>query len=173
MPYLLGYGADGKLSLHQAQYPQAMGIVGDQHRLYLATRSPFVCLEIVLGPHERANQKHDKVYVPRNFQTAGAVDLHEVGVKTDGKVVFVNTKFSCLSELSLTHSFKPIWKPPFVPKLAAEDRCHLNGLGMVNGQPRYASAARRSDVVDGWRDRRSDGEVIIDIETKIFQPLAF
>ncbi|MEO1657788.1 MAG: TIGR03032 family protein [Pseudomonadota bacterium] len=165
MLYLLGPGTDGKLSLHQAQYPQAMGIVGDQHRLYLATHTQIVRLENVLGPNERANQKHDKVYVPRNFQTTGAVDLHEIGVKSDGRVVFINTKYSCLCELSLTHSFRPVWKPSFISRLAPEDRCHLNGLAMVAGEPRYASAACRSDVVDGWRDRRHDGGIIIDIET--------
>ena len=74
--------------------------------------------------------------------------------------MFINTKYSCLCELSLKHSFKPIWKPSFISQIVAEDRCHLNGLAMHE-----ASAVCRSDVVDGWRDRRHDGGIIIDIET--------
>ncbi len=163
--YLFGPGTDEKLAMHQAAYPQAMGVVGNAHRIYLASHSQIVRLENVLAPGQRANNKHDRVYVPRNFQTTGAVDLHEIGVCADGKIVFINTKYSCLCEFSLTHSFRPIWKPKFISKLAPEDRCHLNGLAMKDGKPRFASAICRSDIVDGWRDRRHDGGVIIDIET--------
>ncbi|MEO1662647.1 MAG: TIGR03032 family protein [Pseudomonadota bacterium] len=163
--YILGHGRDKKLSLHQAHYPQAMGVVGNGARLYLASLNQIIRLENIVGPNQLANDKHDKVYVPRNFQTTGAVDLHEIGVCKDGRVVFINTKYSCLCELSLKHSFKPIWKPSFISQLAPEDRCHLNGLAMEDGVPRYASAVCRSDVVDGWRDRREDGGIIIDIET--------
>ncbi|GAB5455095.1 MAG: hypothetical protein Hens2KO_13240 [Henriciella sp.] len=163
--YILGHGLDRKLSLHQARYPQAMGVVGDGERIYLASLNQIVRMENVLGPNQIANEKHDKVYVPRNFQTTGAVDLHEIGVTNEGKIVFINTKYSCLCELSLKHSFKPIWKPNFISQIVAEDRCHLNGLAMVDGQPKYASAVCRSDVVDGWRDRRHDGGIIIDIDT--------
>ena len=163
--YILGHGLDQKLSLHQAGYAQAMGVVGNGARLYLASLNQIIRLENVIGPNQLANEKHDKVYVPRNFQTVGAVDLHEIGIKKDGKVVFINTKYSCLCELSLKHSFRPIWKPAFISQLAPEDRCHLNGLAMANGEPRYASAVCRSDIVDGWRDRRHDGGVIIDIQS--------
>ena len=112
--YLFGHGLDGKLAMHQAAYTQAMGVVGDAQRIYLATHGQIVRLENILAPGQRANEKHDKVYVPRNFQTTGAVDLHEIGVRSNGKVVFVNTKYSCLCEFSLVHSFKPIWKPAFI-----------------------------------------------------------
>lgn len=163
--YLIGHGLEGKLALHEAQYPQAMGVVGDQNRLYLGTLTQLVRLENVLQPGQLANKAHDKVYVPRNLQVFGNIDFHEMGIRTDGRVVVVNTRFSCLCEPSLTHSFKPIWKPDFISKLAPEDRCHLNGLAMVDGAPKYVTAVCRSDVVDGWRDRRHDGGVVIDIDT--------
>lgn len=162
--YLIGHGSDNKLALHEAAYPQAMGITADENRIYLGTLTQLVRLENVLAPGQIANQVHDKVYVPRNFQTLGNIDFHEVGVRSNGKVVFINTRYSCLCEPSLTHSFKPIWKPPFISKLAPEDRCHLNGLAMVDGEPRYVTAVCKSDVVDGWRDRRHDGGLVIDIE---------
>lgn len=163
--YLFGSGTDGNLAMHQAGYPQAMGVVGDGNRIYLAAHSQIIRLENVLGPGQAANGKHDRVYVPRNFQTTGAVNLHEIGVCSNGRVVFVNTRYSCLCEFSLTHSFKPVWKPEFISKIAPEDRCHLNGLAMREGEPRYVSAVCRSDVVDGWRDRRDDGGIVIDIDT--------
>jgi uncharacterized protein (TIGR03032 family) len=80
-------------------------------------------------------------------------------------VVFVNTLFGCLATVSDRHSFVPLWKPPFSSKLAAEDRCHLNGLALENGRPAYVTAVSRSDVADGWRERRRDGGCVIDVRT--------
>lgn len=163
--YLIGAGMDGKLALHEAQYPQAMGVAGDQERLYLGTLTQIVRMENVLSEGQLANKAHDKVFVPRNMQTTGNIDIHELGLRNNGRMVFVNTSYSCLCEPSVKHSFKPIWKPDFISKLAPEDRCHLNGLAMVDNEPKYVSAVCQSDVVDGWRDRRHDGGVIIDVET--------
>ena len=82
-----------------------------------------------------------------------------------GGVIFVNTLFSCLATVSEKYSFIPLWQPPFISKLAAEDRCHLNGLALRDGLPRYVTAVSQSDVADGWRDRRPDGGCVIDISS--------
>nr|MDQ4087650.1 TIGR03032 family protein [Pseudomonadota bacterium] len=80
-----------------------------------------------------------------------------------GRIIFVNTKFSCLATTSPRHGFKPLWKPAFISALAAEDRCHLNGLALHEGGPAYVTAASRSDMAGGWRDRRHDGGLLIDV----------
>lgn len=163
--YLVGRGPDGKLAVHEAIYPQAMGITADTNRIYLGTLTQVVRMENVLASGHLANETHDKVYVPRNMQTTGNVDIHELAIRADGQIIFVNTRHNCLSIPSVTHSFKPVWKPEFISGLATEDRCHLNGLAMVDGQPKYVSAVSQSDVKDGWREKRQDGGVIIDVET--------
>src|SRR5262249_27007303 len=81
-----------------------------------------------------------------------------------GRVIFVNTLFGCLSTTSDRHSFQPLWQPTWQSKLAAEDRCHLNGLALEDGRPRYVSAVSQSDVADGWRDHRREGGVIGDVK---------
>jgi hypothetical protein len=83
--------------------------------------------------------------------------VHDLAVDGSGRLVFVATLFGFLATLSHRYSFTPLWRPPFVSKLAAEDRCHLNGLALEGGRPCYVTAVSRSDVVDGWRDRRRDG----------------
>ena len=60
-------------------------------------------------------------------------------------------------------SFRPLWRPNFISALAPEDRCHLNGLAMDGARPAYVSAVSRSDVADGWRERRRDGGIVIDV----------
>lgn len=161
--YLVGHTAEGRLAMHEAPYPQAMGVVGDGNRIYLGTLTQLVRLENALAPGVIANGKHDRLYVPRNQQTFGNVDFHELGIRDGGAVVVVNTRFSCLCEPSLTHSFRPIWKPDFITELAPEDRCHLNGLAMVDGQARFVTAVAHCDDAEGWRKHRRDGGIVIDI----------
>lgn len=163
--YLVGSDAAGRVSFFERIFERAMGIVGNAQRIYLGSLYQLWRFENVLRANEVIHGQFDKCYVPRNAQTIGDLDIHELGIRKDGRVVFINTKYSCLAELSLTHSFKPIWKPDFISKLAPEDRCHLNGLAMVDGEPKYVTAVSRSDAVDGWRDRRADGGVVIDIDS--------
>lgn len=163
--FLVGVGPDGNVSLNQQSYTRAMGVHYHGGRLYLGSLFQVWRLENMLRPGEVANNGFDAVFVPRNGQTTGDVDVHELAVDRDGRIIFVNTRYSCLATLDLTHSFKPIWTPPFISRLAPEDRCHLNGLAMAEGRPRYMTAVSRSDVINGWRERRHEGGVLIDVET--------
>ena len=161
--YLLGRGKEKKLALHEALWPQAMGVVGDSQRLYLGTLTQLVRLENVLGAGQLANDTYDRIYVPRNAQTFGHIDFHELGIRADGSVIVVNTRFSCLCEPSLVHSFRPVWQPPFITALAAEDRCHLNGLAMKDGEPAYVTLVAATDAEKGWRALRDGGGQVIDV----------
>ncbi len=163
--YLIGCDSNGRVSFFERIFERAMGIVGNARRIYMGGLFQLWRFENILQGNQVIHKQFDKCYVPRNAQTLGDLDIHELGICDNGKVVFVNTKYSCLAEASPTHSFKAIWKPPFISKLAPEDRCHLNGLAMVDGKPRYVTAVCRSDAVDGWRDRREDGGVVIDVDT--------
>ena len=106
---------------------------------------------------------YDAVYVPQVAHYTGDLDVHDLGYDADGRLIFANTLFSCLSGVSETHSFRPLWHPKFISRLAAEDRCHLNGLGMREGRPAYMTAVAPTDVADGWRHNRADGGVVIDV----------
>jgi uncharacterized protein (TIGR03032 family) len=76
---------------------------------------------------------------------------------------FVNTRFSCLCTRGDRHSFVPRWRPQFVTHLAPEDRCHLNGLGLRDGRPRYVTALGRTNTPGGWREDKKRGGVVIDL----------
>jgi len=165
---LIGPLLDGRLSVFQRNFVRAMGLWATPQRLYLAAIAQIWRLENVLGPGQLANQQslhYERLYVPRMAQTTGDVDAHELAIDGQDRLVFVNTKYSCLATLDMVHSFKPLWQPPFISKLAPEDRCHLNGLAMKDGAPKYVTAVSRCDVVDGWRERRHEGGILIDVET--------
>jgi uncharacterized protein (TIGR03032 family) len=163
--FLIGALPDKRISIHQRNFIRAMGLIGQPDRVYVASIEAVWRLENILRRTERANQYFDRLFVPRNAQITGDLDIHELAVDKHGRVIFVNTKYSCLATLSLVHSFKPVWKPKFITKLAPEDRCHLNGIGMVAGTPKYVTAVSQSDLINGWREKREKGGVLIDIET--------
>ncbi len=162
---LIGALPRGSLSVYQRNFVRAMGLCADAQRIYLSAIAQVWRLDNVLKQGQVANKQFDRLYVPRNAQTTGDLDIHEIAVGEGGSVVFVNTKYSCLATLDPVHSFKPLWRPRFIGNLAPEDRCHLNGLAMRDGRPKFVTAVSRSDVVDGWRERRHEGGVIIDVET--------
>ena len=119
----------------------------------------------MLRTGERINHIFDACYMPRTCHVTGELDAHDIGIDARGRIVFVNTRFNCLATVSSTHSFEALWRPSFVSALADEDRCHLNGLAMQEGEPAYVTAVSRSDTIDGWRDRRVGGGVVIDVRS--------
>jgi uncharacterized protein (TIGR03032 family) len=164
--YLLGRKPDGGLHLHQSAVPKPMGLgVASADRLVLASGAHTVRYENVLAPHERVNNAFDACYVPRTAHLTGDIDAHDVGIDREGRPIFVNTRYNCLATVSWRHSFEMVWKPPFISGLLDGDKCHLNGMAMDEGRPAYVTAVSRSNVIDGWRDRRSDGGVVIDVAT--------
>lgn len=163
--YLLGRNPKGGLMVHERLFRKAMGIAVDGDSLALATLFQIHRFEDVLGEGQYVNHTYDACYVPRVTHTTGVLDAHELGILADGRVVFVNTRFNCLAVPSARHSFTPVWLPPFISGVVDEDRCHLNGLAMDAGRPRYVTAVSRSNTIDGWRDRRVDGGIVVDVDT--------
>src|SRR5262249_47221002 len=77
----------------------------------------------------------------------------------------VNTRFSCLCTLDRSASFTPRWRPSFVSELEPSDRCHLNGLAMVDGKPKYVTALGETDTMGGWRKNKAKSGVVIDVDS--------
>jgi uncharacterized protein (TIGR03032 family) len=101
--------------------------------------------------------------LPRSSHVTGNIQGHEMAWGAEGVLWVVNTRFSCLCTLDRSASFAPRWRPPFVTALEPTDRCHLNGLGMVDGRPRYATALGETDEPAGWRANKARGGILIDV----------
>ena len=164
--FMIGRKPDGRLSIFERTFARSMGlgVSADGRTLALATHYQIHRFDNVVPPGQVNAHGHDAIYAPHAAWVTGDLDAHDVGLGRDGRPFFISTLFSCIATVSDGHSFKPIWKPKFISNLAAEDRCHLNGFALDNGAPRFATAVSRSDVADGWRDRRLDGGVVIDID---------
>jgi len=159
--FLIGLGPEGRLSFFERTFNRCMGLCVDGNSFWMSTLYQLWRFTNTLEPGQTA-AGYDALFVPRVAWTTGDLDIHDIAVDGDGQVVFANTLFSCLATVDENHSFRPLWKPSFISKLAAEDRCHLNGIAMDKGKPRWVTAISQSDVTDGWRDRRVDGGCVID-----------
>ncbi|MTJ08041.1 TIGR03032 family protein [Anabaena sp. UHCC 0204] len=155
--------ANGRLKLHERLFDKPMGLCVAANRLYMTTRYQIWDFHNLLDSGEKS-QETDRLYVPHTAYTTGDVNAHEIALDNAGKLIFVNTDFSCLATISPDYSFVPIWQPPFISKLVAEDRCHLNGLAMVEEKPAYVTACSTTDTAAGWRNHRHDGGVVIDVK---------
>ena len=164
--FLIGLKPGGRLAVFERTFARCMGlgVSADARSLVLATQYQLLRFDNVV-PKGGAHGEHDAVFSPHAIWVTGDVDAHDVALPADGRPMFVNTLFSCIATVSDGYSFKPLWRPPFVSKLAPEDRCHLNGLALEGGRPRYVTLVADSDVADGWRDRRADGGMLIDVAT--------
>lgn len=152
--------------LHQSAMDKPMGIwVEDDNSFTLSAGYQIMRFKNGLEPDQRVNQQFDACFVPRETYFTGELDAHDIGIDGNGRPIFINTRFNCLAATDPRHSFREVWRPPFISALVDEDRCHLNGLAMDNGEAAYVTAVSRSDTIDGWRDRRDNGGVVIDVRS--------
>src|SRR3981189_529165 len=123
-----------KLNTHFRTFRRPMGLAVGQGRMAVGTATEiwdFHDMPAVAARMEPAG-KHDACYLPRSAHFTGDILVHEMAWGGN-ELWAVNTRFSCLCTIDGIHSFVPRWKPPFITALASEDRCHLNGLGLVDG----------------------------------------
>lgn len=179
--FFVGRKPDASLSIFERTFNRCMGLwaaptgqtlwLSSRFQMWRLERAPATAVPYRsagvegddAGPPAWTSRGYDVAYVPRVGYTTGDVDIHDIAVDAQGRVIFVCTLFGCLATLSERASFQPLWRPPFLSALVPEDRCHLNGLALRDGRAAYVTAVADCDVVDGWRDRRRDGGCAIDV----------
>jgi uncharacterized protein (TIGR03032 family) len=153
------------LNTHFRAFPAPMGLALDGSRLAIGTLIQvweYVDVPLVAAKLDPPGQ-HDACFLPRSSHVTGNIQGHEMAWDAHGALWIVNTRFSCLCTLDRSASFAPRWRPPFVSALEPSDRCHLNGLGMVDGRPRYVTALGATDTPAGWRANKARGGILMDV----------
>jgi uncharacterized protein (TIGR03032 family) len=163
--FFIGLKPDGRVWVFNRNIGRCMGIATSGSELWVAGGAKVLRFSNPMAGGNAAKDEPDAFYLPQVSYFTGDLDAHDIAVDKDGRAVFANTRFNCLATVSPTHSFREVWRPPFISKLAAEDRCHLNGVALKAGVVKYVSAVSQSDTYDGWRDHREQGGVVIDVET--------
>ncbi len=158
-------GDDDLLNVHFRAFRAPMGLALDNGRLAIGTQTqvcefedvPAVCAKL------EPPGKHDACFLPRASHFTGNIQGHEMAYGAGGELWMVNTRFSCLCTLDRSASFAPRWRPPFVTALEPSDRCHLNGMALVDGRPRYVTALGQTDEPAGWRENKARGGILMDV----------
>ncbi|MEB3343168.1 TIGR03032 family protein [Okeania sp.] len=158
----LGVNPEGNFSGFERLFDRAMGLYATSERLYMSSKYQVWQLDNILKEEQYYNG-YDKLYVPRIGYTTGDLDIHDLVVDNNDRIIFVSSLLNCLATVSHKNSCTPLWKPSFISEVINEDRCHLNGLAMVAGKPTYVTAISSANIINGWRDKRRDGGCLIDV----------
>jgi uncharacterized protein (TIGR03032 family) len=174
---MVARAAGNGLSTLVRTFERPMGLALHGSRLAMGTKDRVWFLQNApdIAPRVEPAGQHDACFVPRSCHVTGDIGVHELawaapdpqshsaGGRAEQELWVVNTRFSCLCTLDPDYSFVPSWYPPFISSLAAEDRCHLNGLAVVDGLPQYVTALGETDSPGGWRANKSQGGCLIDV----------
>ncbi len=165
--FLIGLQSDGRMSIFERTFARCMGLWAAGNTLWVASLFEIWRFENIVPPGQ-LHQGYDRCYVPQLGYVTGDLNVHDIAIDRDDRIVFVNTLFNCLAVASPTHSFSPLWKPPFIERWVAEDHCHVNGMAMQEGVPRYVSMFAQTDEHQGWRKHRVDGGCVYDLHNGRF-----
>jgi len=154
------------LNTHFVSLPKPMGVAFNDGRLSVGSGAQVIDYFNManVGAKVEPFDTHNAAFLPRRTHVTGDIDIHEMGFDSDHELWIVNTKMSCLCTLDINHSIVPRWRPPFITGYDLTDRCHLNGLAMRDGKPRYVTALGTSDKPAGWRENKAFGGMLMDIE---------
>jgi uncharacterized protein (TIGR03032 family) len=153
-----------KMSMYLSSFNRPMGIHVDKDVAFVASSGNLWKYTNSGAVETKDLGRFDANYVPKWVMFSSDVDAHDLTVDKNGQVYFVSSHFSCICIPSHDMSFKAFWKPPWITKIAAEDRCHLNGMCARDGEVRYVTAVSQTDIRGGWRENRIGKGVVYDIK---------
>jgi len=163
---IIARSKNGELNTHFRDFFSPMGMAYQNGSLAIGTKNELWKFHNhqSAAPVVEPAGTHDAAFLPSMRYSTGDIRIHEIAW-VENEVWAVNTKFSCLCTFDGIHSFVPRWKPPFISKLEAEDRCHLNGFAIVEGVPAYVTCLAVSDEKEGWRNDKIKGGCIIEVQS--------
>ena len=160
-----------KIEQHALDFPRPMGLAVSDQRIAVATRDEVVVLTNTSAEESTEPQHVDSgtligtaegTYVPEQTYFSGEIDTHDLAWGKDG-LWAVNTLLSSMALADDDTSFETQWRPPFVSDIVPEDRCHLNSMAMVDGQPEYVTAFGEVDTFEGWRENKVSGGILMNV----------
>jgi len=147
--------------------PMGISFLENSNKMILACKDEVILFadspELAVSYPKKSNT-YDALFIPRATYHSGPLDIHDLSWGEKG-IYAVNTLFSCIVNIDSNYNFTPVWIPPFIKDLKAEDQCHLNGLVMLNHKPKYATAFNQGNSFQSWRDRVTTDGVLMDIES--------
>lgn len=151
-----------QISFHN--FDRAMGIAVGRNQIAVGGRDCIYFLKNApeIAPHVAPAGTYDACFSIRGAQYTNDIAVHELAWGAQ-ELILTNTRFSCLCTLHNSFNFVPQWRPAFVSALAPEDRCHLNGLALEQGLPKYVTVLGQTDTAGGWRAQKATHGCVLDV----------
>lgn len=155
---------DQSLDIAFHNFERAMGIAVNKTRMAVGGKDwvYFLKNDTDIAVQIEPEGSHDACFMTKSGQYTGDISIHDLAWGGQ-ELWIVNTRFSCLCTLSNNYNFLPQWRPEFISAIAPEDRCHLNGMAMVNGMPKYVTVLGKTDIPGGWREEKASGGCILEV----------
>ncbi len=157
---------DDELTQLPRNFAKPMGIALHGNKMAIACLDEVIVLSNspqLAAHYPKKPDTYDALFMPRATYFTGQVDIHDLDYGANGQLLAVNTSFSCIIKIDDNYSFTPVWKPTFITKLVSEDRCHLNGMALLDGQPKYVTAFSETDTAQGWRENLTTSGILMDV----------
>ncbi len=155
-----------QVTLHLGDFPRPMGLATDGRRVAVGLLEEVQLFhnapDLAADLFQRQQGEFDALYLPRVAYRTGALAVHGLAFGRAG-LWLLNTRFSCLASLADEFHFVPQWQPPFVTDLVPEDRCHMNGMAMLDGEPRFVTCLGASNEAGGWRANKTTGGIVVSV----------
>lgn len=159
--------SDGsKINTHFKVFKRPMGIAVDEESITLGTFDRVIKFIRSDASKEifEDSEKIDSCFIANAIHITGMINIHDIAYGNEGLYI-VNSAFSCISKLTSNYSFEPYWKPDFISELVPEDRCHLNGMALRDGKPRYVTTFNTLDKEGSWKKSKDKSQgTLIDIK---------
>ena len=94
--YFIGLKPDNGLSVFERSFNRCMGLCSTPNGLYMSSLYQVWRFENVFETGQQQDG-FDRLYVPQVGYTTGDLDIHDMAVDSDGRLVFVNTLVGCLN----------------------------------------------------------------------------
>lgn len=157
--------SDGdKIDVNFKSFKRPMGITVHNDNITIGTHDKvikFIRNDKVAKYLDNVNI--DSSFVPSAMHVTGMINIHDIDYGNDGLYV-VNSAFSCICKIVPDYSFEVYWKPEFISELVPEDRCHLNGMALKDGKPKYVTMFNQLDYRGSWKVNKAPTGVLMDIE---------
>ena len=150
------------LSFHN--FDRAMGMAISPTQMAVGGKDwvYFLKNDANLAPQIEPPGTYNACFLTRGGQYTGDISIHDLAWGNN-ELWIVNTRFSCLCTLTNNYNFLPQWRPAFVSEIAPEDRCHLNGVAMVDGMPKYVTVLGKNNTPGGWRENKKSGGCVLEV----------
>jgi uncharacterized protein (TIGR03032 family) len=155
---------DQTLDIAFHNFERAMGIAINKTRMAVGGKDwvYFLKNDTDIAVQIEPEGSYDACFLTKSGQYTGDISIHDLAWGGQ-ELWIVNTRFSCLCTLSNNYNFLPQWRPEFISAIAPEDRCHLNGMAMVNGMPKYVTVLGKTNIPGGWREEKAHGGCILEV----------